>query len=797
MHAIGIPPNVSFMAIFADLHSDDLIAKFHELLGPSVEEEVDQVIDDTSNALINFQEEHVEKPEEVVNDSPRYDLSVKPNRRSSYQEEEETMKHQEAEDAQAEFDALMRPRHNLHWEDEFSEPQAQNSLSEDESSVGSNRNSRSRWDDKVIRLEREASQEEYSATRPRYQTVRVEEASKSFESVTESVESQEIEFSNASKRKSQISLGEETHDHEQNHHHNKVSRHKYPAVPNRKSSIGKENDWFRAYHTEVVTQRDTTPHLKRESTFHNVQDTYDTKKTPEIINGASNTFIFSEENNQSHPADAFLEAEKGEASRDFVKSKKVSQIPKEQRPIGRSEKRDSYDGHMASDHRLQVHDEQETVQLQDNNRTRQNGHSIPEGQFSPRIDSIKRKELVKEQIQNHGSSREYTRSPLRTEVQLQGRPSPPAIEKLKQEARIEPRRSRDFQQLQPSSLPAERLVIQESLNDFLASSKQSPQHQVSQYQVFNLEKNGQPQSPLFGEVKSSSKESPRQSPTLNHTTHQENQQPNVRDNLIISGHSPRQSPVMKTGRSSESENRRLDETTVHPRPSSKQSSGLIQQPDLVPTNEPIKATPRHSPTEVYRLSLNSPPPRGPPSPINSRVPTRLPTPPFSSQDQLPQVREHPTSHMEHHILTEKKVSIVPSFPHSLRNEIKSPVQDLFVAPKLGSIEEIMENVSSSVHSKYESNLRKAKGEVEANKAKNQTRHYPVKEDTGSHQIRDHIVQTAPETREILQDKNVTNYKNSETNNLPEDEEHDLLLAQMAPPKNFKMRKSKKIFTTRY
>jgi len=781
------------------LDSDDLIAKFHELLGPSLEEEIEQTIEDTSNALINFHDEIVDKPidRDTISQS---DLSTQSKFEPEVKGEEDITKHMEAEDAQAEFDALMRPRHRIHWEEEFIEPHTQNRSSQDGFSAESDHNSGSRWEDEVIELEREASQDEYAVLKPTHPNMKVEKVTKPLESA----ETIEDEFTHSSRRRSQIRWEEEAPEHDW-HQRNKIPRHKYPAVPERKSSIGKD-DWFKALEREEETSKDYTTAHKREPTIHNDQDTYDANKT-EMLDIFSNRLAFHENRPQFRDDDESVEAEETrEALKDYVTPTQMQQISRDQRLSMPGDKRQSYNGYVAPEHRLQPRMEKEIIEPRVNGKSNQNGYITPERQISPRIDSIKRKELVREQSQSNGSAREYTRSPLRTEVPLQTRPSPPAIEKLKQEARIEPRRSRDFQQPQQTpSPPVERLVIRETLNEFIESPRRETHHQLQQSPVFPLERSDDFHGALFGEVKTNPKPSPKQSPTLTHNSHRENQQSQIEEDKMALRQSHRQSLVFANGRGRDSEKPLSGESKAHPRPSPKHSPVLTHQSVSDPVKESPKTTPRHSPTQEFRRSPTSPLSRNPPSPMNSRMPHKIPTPPLSSptREQLSLVREDSASQSEHQFPSERKKNMVSSFPDSLRNEVKSPVHEFFAAPKLGSIEEMIEKVSFPVESdarrhpiKQEANTYILKDEENAHTTKDQAKPYPSREEVKTNPFKN-TRPSIPENMESTKDKNLTDYKTTERKSLPEDEEHDLLWAQMVPPKSFKMRKSKKIFTTRY
>jgi len=728
----------------------------------------------------------------------QFSLSEQPKEDSELREAAAN-KHLEAEDAQAEFDALMKPRHRMHWEDEFREPQPQSRASQNGFSAESSRNSRSHWEDEAIGLEREASQDEYIERKPRYQAAKEE---KGVSKPLESVEFLESEFKHAPKRKSQVQREEGVPEDDQ-YQRNKIAKYKYPAVPERKSSIGKEDDWFKAQHVEDVTRKNHPIHSKkRESTIQSNQNSYEEDKTLEKSEDFPERFAFRDDRTQSSHTDwAARAAETMEAYKDNIVPKQILQSPRDQRLSMTGNKRHSHIGYMAPEHKPQLHMEEEAIGVRDNRKSGQNGYGIPERQLSPRFDSIKRKELAREQTQTNGHPREYARSPLRTEVPLQARLSPPAVEKLKQEARVEPRRSRDFQQPQQAHSSPERLVIQETLNEFIASPRHTTHHQLQQSPTFPLDRSQEFHSPLFGELSTSPKESPRQSPTLSHKRYQENQQSHIQEDKIVSRQSPRQSLAMARGHGQDIANSNGDEMRADARVSPTQSPVLTHRSISDHGKESAKTTPRHSPTQEFRQPPISPLSRNPPSPVNYRIPSKLPTPPLSSPMEPNSAREQFISSKDHSILAERKINMVSSFTDSLRNEVKSPVNESTEAPKLGSIEEMIEKIAFPPHSNdrvnQETNPYRSNGEVKAAyTAKDHAKFYPERDDIRTHQITD-TKPSLPENRETLKDTNGTDHKSTERKNVPEEEEHDLLWAQTAPPKNFKMRKSKKTFTTRY
>jgi hypothetical protein len=157
-------------------------------------------------------------------------------------------------------------------------------------------------------------------------------------------------------------------------------------------------------------------------------------------------------------------------------------------------------------------------------------------------------------------------------------------------------------------------------------------------------------------------------------------------------------------------------------PETRVSPSVSLQKVEEPVKEEVKETPRNSPRQEAKM----------PAKVIART-----------VDEPPREEVKPALSEEVNVLAERKLTRTPSFPKTLSEEVRSPVREFQLAPKVASMEEVIEQVS-----------------------------HPAKEEVKSSTV---------EVRGTLNAASTTT------------KEEDM----WAPPKNFKLRKSKKTFSTRY
>lgn len=157
-------------------------------------------------------------------------------------------------------------------------------------------------------------------------------------------------------------------------------------------------------------------------------------------------------------------------------------------------------------------------------------------------------------------------------------------------------------------------------------------------------------------------------------------------------------------------------------PETRVSPSVSLQKVEEPVKEEVKETPRNSPRQEAKM----------PAKVIART-----------VDEPPREEVKPALSEEVNVLAERKLTRTPSFPKSLSEEVRSPVREFQLAPKVASMEEVIEQVP-----------------------------HPTKEEVKSSTV---------EVRETV--------NAASTTTKAED--------MWAPPKNFKLRKSKKTFSTRY
>jgi hypothetical protein len=156
-------------------------------------------------------------------------------------------------------------------------------------------------------------------------------------------------------------------------------------------------------------------------------------------------------------------------------------------------------------------------------------------------------------------------------------------------------------------------------------------------------------------------------------------------------------------------------------PEARVSPSVTLQEVEEPVKEEVKATPRDSPRQEAKMPAKA-------------IAKMVDEPPREEvKPALSEVKE----------LTEAILNRAPSFPKILSDEVKSPMREFQLAPRVASMEEVIEQVS-----------------------------HPTKEEVKSSTV---------EVRETLNAASTTTKAEE----------------MWAPPKNFKMKKSKKTFSTRY